>query len=390
MTCHDARELCSALLDDALASEERAALDVHLAQCADCTRELSRLRQTVSMLRAAPPVRAPAGFVDRVLAVARPTPWYRRLARRLFRPLAVKLPMEAAALLLVGVAAVYVFQHTPELQQAARQEAPARPAAPAPPRPEVAAPKPAPAGPEAPGRPGTGPLHDDARRKAASATQSVAPAVPPSSAPSAKDAPPPQPAARAAERDAASTGAAVAKKPAAETQAERSADVARSEAQNEQARFRKGALQTEAPKTEAPPTQAEAESKRMPAPPPVGMKSVPAEEGRQGLMREQRQSAAPAPAPSSPAASPRADGLSRLAAKQDQGAAEKTLADLIGRLGAVEISRRVEAGVTVVEVAVPREAHAEFAREVRRIGRWQIDRETDTAARVLVTLRLSD
>jgi len=52
----------------------------------------------------------------------------------------VKLPLEAAAVMLVALGAVYVFQNTPELQQAARQEPPVSapvpvspPATPAPP-----------------------------------------------------------------------------------------------------------------------------------------------------------------------------------------------------------------------------------------------------------------
>jgi hypothetical protein len=130
MTCHEARELCSALVDDALSAEERTVLDAHLEGCAECRRELDRLRQTVALLGGIAPVRAPAGFVDRVLAAARPEPWHRRALRALSFPLRVRLPLEAAALLLVGGLAVYVFQHSPELQQAARNEH--RPVAPGP------------------------------------------------------------------------------------------------------------------------------------------------------------------------------------------------------------------------------------------------------------------
>jgi anti-sigma factor RsiW len=42
MMCHDAREQFSALVDDALAADGFAALDAHLATCADCRRELQR------------------------------------------------------------------------------------------------------------------------------------------------------------------------------------------------------------------------------------------------------------------------------------------------------------------------------------------------------------
>ena len=132
MTCAEARALFSALVDDELSAAERAAADTHLAGCAECRRELDRFSRTVSMVHALPPERAPVGFVDRVIDAAHPVPWPRRLARRLFVPLGVKLPAQVAALLVVATTAVWVFQRTPELQQAARQEAPA-PAAPTPP-----------------------------------------------------------------------------------------------------------------------------------------------------------------------------------------------------------------------------------------------------------------
>jgi anti-sigma factor RsiW len=67
VTCDGARDLFSALVDDALSAEERRDLDAHLAGCADCRRELQAFRGTVALVRSAGPVRAPMGFVDRVL-----------------------------------------------------------------------------------------------------------------------------------------------------------------------------------------------------------------------------------------------------------------------------------------------------------------------------------
>src|SRR6202008_2470332 len=122
MNCHDAREQFSALIDDALAADERAALDARLATCADCRRELQRFRDTVALMRGAAPVRAPAGFVDRVLEAARPVPWHRRLLHAVFLPWPIKLAMEAAAIVLVSVGVAVVFPRPPELQQSARQE----------------------------------------------------------------------------------------------------------------------------------------------------------------------------------------------------------------------------------------------------------------------------
>jgi putative zinc finger protein len=123
VTCAEMRDLFSARADDALAAGERARLDAHLIACAECAAEWRRFEGTVGLLRAVPPARAPAGFVDRVLA-ARPRPWYRRLARSAFVPWPVKLPLEAAAIVLVAGLAILIVQGSPELQQAARTPAP--------------------------------------------------------------------------------------------------------------------------------------------------------------------------------------------------------------------------------------------------------------------------
>ena len=123
MTCHDVREQLSALLDEALLAPEREAAEIHLATCAECRLELARLRETVTLLGRLPPVHAPVGFVDRVMAQTSRSSWRRRLLDALFLPLRVKLPLEGAALLLVGVSALYVYQRMPEVQHITRQEA---------------------------------------------------------------------------------------------------------------------------------------------------------------------------------------------------------------------------------------------------------------------------
>ena len=187
MTCHDVRELFSALIDEALDASERRTVDAHLATCAECRRELERLRSTVALLHAVEPARTPAGFVDRVLAAARPTPWYRRLLSALFLPWPVKIPAEAAAIVLVAVGVVYLYRVTPELHQWDRMERMPPPAptelrrqleAPPPARPEK--PRPAPPSDAAAlsevivlprprrGRPGSVPGHSSRRRRPSS------------------------------------------------------------------------------------------------------------------------------------------------------------------------------------------------------------------------------
>lgn len=56
------RERLSAYLDGELPATERAALDAHLRDCAQCQRELAALRQTRALLRALPAPAAPRDF----------------------------------------------------------------------------------------------------------------------------------------------------------------------------------------------------------------------------------------------------------------------------------------------------------------------------------------
>jgi hypothetical protein len=124
MICHDARELFSALIDETLTREERADVYGHLATCADCRRELAAVERTVTLVRGTTPARAPAGFVDRVMATVRPTPWYVRAGRAILLPWPVKLPLGAAAVLLIAGLAVLMFRGSQQQQQAAQYEAP--------------------------------------------------------------------------------------------------------------------------------------------------------------------------------------------------------------------------------------------------------------------------
>jgi hypothetical protein len=390
MTCHDARELFSDWTDEALTAEDRARVAAHLAECADCRKELERFRATVALLNRMERPRAPVGFVDRVLAARQPAPWYRRLFRRLFLPLSVKLPAEAAALLLVAVLAVYVFQRTPEFQQMAGQKAVPQMARPEPP----AAPTspPAPARREAArsalsDRPSTRQLDAKGKTPVASevARSSVAdeaskaapqaPALPPSSpaqptgelkkegetqrfaAPGPASAPRPVPAEDAGKPAPASPPAAPGTVPVPGI--ERRGEVSGQEA---------GGARTPAPALQpgaAPPTEGRADSER------------------DKLLRS------PAPAQRSAVrVLPSADIVGRLAVR-DRDAAERALGEALQGAGGVVISRREEAGATVVEVAVPKAAYPEFSQALARIGAWRPDVEpSDLPPHVRVTLRL--
>jgi len=401
MNCHEAREEFSDWVDEALTAEERARVDAHLAQCADCRKELERFRETVALLRRVERPRAPVGFVDRVLEAARPAPWHRRLLRRLFLPLSVKLPAEVAALLLVAGLAVYIFQRTPELQQAARRdtfssatrsEAPPATFSDQPPAPGVA-------------ESSRGALRDRPSKQELGAEQKPK-AAPEDSRLSAlretgKAAPP-------AERPAPAAPPASAERNLAK---EREAQNLAAPHAPEQSVSRSGPS----------PAEAGAKGAPAPAPPERAAAPVPSVEPKVDVKKEAKAQglAAPrapesAPPQSSPASAtegradsetdktlrspapprsgmrilPSADVAGRLEVK-DRDAAERALGDLLARAGGVVMARRVDGGATVVEVAVPKAAYLEFSQGLARIGAWHPEGEaSDLPLNVRVTLRL--
>jgi hypothetical protein len=344
MTCAEARELLSAAVDDALGADERERLDVHLAACADCRRERERVRDTVALLHGVEPARAPAGFVDRVLDAARPAPWPRRLLRALFLPWPVKLPLEAAATVLVAVGVVYLYQATPELQRAARLEPPSpatveAPRGAAPESREISRATPA----ESPG---------ESAREALGAKKDA-----PTSAGRADDREPPTGLRDApSERDQRGD-----RRPPPPAEPAPSADIAAKS------------------KSEAPPARVERAPEireRSSRPAPAAPESEPPVAG--ALQRRQPPAAFVPP------------DVSGALAVSDREAAMRALADLVTRLGGAEDRRLTTPDAAVVELSIPRDAYPELARQLRQLGRWQPAREaTELPARVRVVVRIT-
>ena len=351
MNCGDAREWFSAYLDEALGADERGRVEAHLAGCGECRRELERFRQTVSLLHRVERPRAPVGFVDRVLEAASPVPWYSRALRGLFFPLRLKLPLEAAVLVLLSIGAVYLYERTPELKQVARESA----------------------------------SQQD--------TRAEAPATSPAATP-------------AAQQPASSTEPARAKAAAPKRQLEQEKDHS---ARDGKLASVPRVLPSEEP-VKAPPAsrpaptvsleakkEAKAENVAAPRSADVQASGAPAQSGSDRLERrsdsDKARSAPAAPAPATPgltaksAVSP-ASVSGRLTVK-NRSAAEQALGDLLARVKATEVSRRRDPALTTVEVLVPKEAYAEFTEGLSKIGGWTVEGEpAELPAQVPVTLRL--
>ncbi len=297
MTCTETRDLFSALADDALTPAERAALDAHLAGCAECRRELAAFGRTVALVRAIDPAHAPAGFVDRVLAAAWPEP-------------------------LVAGLAVLLFRASPEPQQTARYQS--APPAPAPTRETTPS--------------GASDTLQDASRDAgasATATREVAPVE------------------------------------EAKNRFEQAAPAAKSA---------ETSVEPTAPARDAPPPALEGRRAKV--------DSITTDTARANRLR---QDAAPLSrtGPMTGILATPPDVTAQLRAA-DVSVVERSLIELAARLGGRQTGRRIDGGRVVVELAVPREAYAQFVREATALGPLSLEQQTTDRPLLSVAVTVSN
>lgn len=350
MTCIETRDLFSALADDALTADERAALDTHLAGCAECRHELATFARTVQMVRAMDPSLAPAGFVDRVLAAAKPEPWLRRVARRVVRPWPA-VPLSAAALLVIGGLAVLLFRASPEQQRFAQQ----------PPQAEYRA----------------QPPREEPRARPTDSARPSEPLHPSEPAPRTEPARPSEPAPRAAPapsgvRDALSDAAAQqnVEPPTASAPSAPPAPRATPEPRAKTRSYERDVAKDEADqRADAPrkaPAIATAQSQATP-----------------GIARLSRTG----PMPGIRAGSPDVTAQLRAA---DVRTAERSLVQLAARIGGRPLGRRVDGRRVVVELAVPSDAYADFVRRAAALGAVAIDHQAIERPVLAVAVTISD
>ena len=108
MNCVEARKYFADLLDHSRDERLRKVND-HVTACARCTEELADLAACHRLVAALPPVEAPLGFTARVMAEARKTAHRPSLWERLFSTIP-KLPLQATAVVVIGILAVFVYQ----------------------------------------------------------------------------------------------------------------------------------------------------------------------------------------------------------------------------------------------------------------------------------------
>jgi TolA-binding protein len=117
MTCHEAREAFSDLHDDVLPQPARDAVRGHLQVCPACQAEWSAFQQTIQALSTLGSAEPSPGFAARIRQQLDAPRWWERAARWLFLPVRVKMPVHAAALLVLGLAGLLLYERSPDLHK---------------------------------------------------------------------------------------------------------------------------------------------------------------------------------------------------------------------------------------------------------------------------------
>lgn len=109
MECVRVRELLSEYIDGVLDTRARAEIEKHIAVCEGCKKDLASMSALVEELGALKPVKAPPDFLEEIHGRLRPRFQFGRMARKLFVPFRIKIPLELAAAATMAVLVFSVF-----------------------------------------------------------------------------------------------------------------------------------------------------------------------------------------------------------------------------------------------------------------------------------------
>jgi hypothetical protein len=108
MECQDIREHLSGYIDNALDQGERDIVEKHIADCSACREELDSLKALVKEISSVKPVKPPEDFLFQIHRRMDPGFSLASIARKLFAPLRVKIPMHFAATVAVCVLVIFI------------------------------------------------------------------------------------------------------------------------------------------------------------------------------------------------------------------------------------------------------------------------------------------
>jgi hypothetical protein len=111
MKCTNIREKVSEYIDGIISPEEKNLIEGHLQSCEECNEYFADMRKTVEHVHNLEEIEPPAWLTQKVMAKIRSEVVPKKgILERLFCPLYIKLPLQAAVAVLLAVTTLYVFK----------------------------------------------------------------------------------------------------------------------------------------------------------------------------------------------------------------------------------------------------------------------------------------
>jgi len=111
MECNNIQEKLSSYIEGVISPEEKILIDEHLKSCQRCNESLAELKRTIEYVQdledIEPPLWLTRNVMARITSEVKPK---KGILQKLFYPLRIKLPIEAAAVFLIAVTAIYIFK----------------------------------------------------------------------------------------------------------------------------------------------------------------------------------------------------------------------------------------------------------------------------------------
>jgi len=110
MNCEETEVQLSEFLDRTLDGDYLRNVREHLAGCPRCSEELAGLAECRRLVSNLGVIEPPVGLVTRVMADVREAAHRPSILERLIPPVRLKMPLQAAAVVLIGILSVYLYQ----------------------------------------------------------------------------------------------------------------------------------------------------------------------------------------------------------------------------------------------------------------------------------------
>jgi hypothetical protein len=110
MNCEEFQSQFADVLDHGPEWSGAKPIEEHLAGCSICREELEGLLECRRLIASLPEIEPPFGFVSRIMGHVNDSAKGARAWKRFFLPLRVKIPLQAAAVAVIAVMSVYVYQ----------------------------------------------------------------------------------------------------------------------------------------------------------------------------------------------------------------------------------------------------------------------------------------